>query len=237
MCRTLTCPESRPELRTDAAFNVSVVFCEKLCRMNPLRSAWYSVARFFTWLFLVCHGHRLKSAIFVLLWEPRLTHVTLRTFTRLGEITTFLRNGSEWKADGWREGWDAVHSPQYIQSIFDGSLPWPKEGSRDCDDHARFAAAAIRTSIAAGTWKENGTDPHDLAVMWFNGWTPGGHVVVVCRFGDGWRWCDYVDRWSPVFSTLGEVAADVRSSYAPGSFALAYCLQNEMRPIEVRRGQ
>lgn len=217
--------------------NVSVAFCAKVCRMNPFREAWYAVARFFTWLFLVCDGLRFKSWLYVLLWEPRLSHVTIRPFTRLGEITAFLRNGSEWKADGWREGWDAVHSPEYTQSIFDGTLPMPVDGSRDCDDHARFLVAAIKASIKAGVWRENGVDPHMLDVMWFNGWTPNGHVVTICRFGDAWRWADYVDRWSPTFGTLAELAADVRRSYAPDSVPLGYCRKrDDLHTVEAKMG-
>jgi hypothetical protein len=204
--------------------------------MNPLRAIWLAVLRFFCFWFLRLHLFRFKSWAYQLFEPGGLREQVIRPMATLAEVMTFQRHGEMWRADGPRALWDAAHSPEFVFAVFAGQLPAP-DSDLDCDEHSIGACAIIEASITAGTWKENSTDPHMLSVMWLEGFKPGGHNVTACRFGLGWRWADYRDDWSPVFPSLSELAADVRSRYAGGSSAIGHCLQKHLVPVETHWGE
>lgn len=214
-----------------------------------MRALWLLVCRVAVYVFLHAHLWRAKSWLYCRLQEPReVRDVELLTFRDFREVTHFMGNGTKWRADGWRSLWDAVHSPQYAQQAFAGV--YPAETDLDCDDHARFAAAAIEHSIAEGEWRQSFGTPRLLTVTYLKGLKPGGHVVTVVskesdrvemwgsRFsGREYYWGDYGGLLGP-FASIADVARNVRSVYAPGSSAIVHCVQDvALRPLETHWGE
>lgn len=214
-----------------------------------IRALWLFVCRLAVYLFLASHLYRFKSYLVNVFREPRDVGLeTLLTFRHFRELTEFCGNGSRWRADGWRSLWDAVHSPEYCQRAFTGV--YTVESDLDCDDHARYAVAAINHSVREGEWQSQWANPIALSVGWVDGYKPAGHMVTVvskesdrvemwgARFtGREYYWGDYHGLLGP-FASLSQVAENVRSVYAPGSSAIGYCAHDEdLRPLEVHWGE
>lgn len=211
-----------------------------------MKTIWLFICRFFAIAFLELHGLRIKSAVYTLVREPRdVRNVEIKTFLHFGEISDFMARGRLWVADGWKSLWDAVHSARFAQRVFDGT--YTVLSDFDCDDHARFATTAINASIRKGVWRGGFVQrAHMFAVMWVDGWRPGGHMVTLGEhfrkdllpFGEiRYYWADY-DNWNGPFRSLSEVAASVRSAYAPASEAIGHCKQTEdLVPLETHWGE
>lgn len=107
----------------------------------------------------------------------------------------------KWTRDGFRELWDAVGSPHWVQYCINHIISGhgqPK-GALDCDEFAVYASAILPPSY----------DPIVLSVGWYGnkGWK--GHNVCLYRLDDGTYY--YIGNWGNLgpFENPAAVVKDI----------------------------
>jgi hypothetical protein len=105
----------------------------------------------------------------------------------------------EWRADGWRELWNAVHHPLIVSEAISWYQP---KGAMDCEDFALWAATALDKRYEARV----------LCVYWSTGrwpWQQAGHAVCLYHDPDLNEY-GYIGNW-PRKRKLGSEIDAVRS--------------------------
>jgi len=186
---------------------------------------WRALVTFIAYWFVRARGYKSWSNIYRWLYERRFRDVKLSTFAALKLLPPFMRNGKLWVSDTWRQLWDAVSSPQYVQQVFANVEPVPVHGF-DCDEHAVFLVAAIQKSIATGTMKEPIASVRFFTVTWFEGLRICGHNSCLLEWSD--RTFSFMDYHSPSrrCASVQEVADLVRSSYSEAAIPMTWCVQS-----------
>ncbi len=109
-------------------------------------------------------------------------------FNNTPETVQTSLNLLEWHPDGWKELWDAAHSPNYVQHVIDEieSCNEQPAVSMDCEDFALYAAHSIG----------NGYTTRVLTVSWSTGrwpWNIKGHAV--CLYKDREDLYGHIGNW------------------------------------------
>lgn len=187
------------------------------------------VAAIAVWLYFKTSIARVWWLAYQALWERKAREVKLQRFADFNQFVNYVRN-LKWRADSWRELFDATSSVKMVQWLADND---PRRLIGDCDEFGHYEAAIIQNELL--------DDPHwgikelsttkgmsivstaMLSVMWDklggetwegNNLGPGGHNVCLLKFSDGtYSYMDY--SWpSTRVATIGEVAEQVRRRYA-----------------------
>lgn len=185
--------------------------------------------RWAVFLYFRSGAARTWSNLYSAVWE-RKTRETLRRFTGLGELVSYIR-GLKWTADTWRQLWDATSSIEAIQWRA-SYAPYKLIG--DCDEFGRYSACVIRNEIRDNL-KWGGGDLETtflLSVMWrktgesvgVRGY--GGHNVCLIRYRNGtWAYMDYGMPSRPRYE-IRDVVRDVRDRYAQDCEPLGYAFSD-----------
>lgn len=157
--------------------------------------------------------------------------VRLSTFVDIADIPVFCRNGKLWVADGWRQLWDVVPSPEYAQAVFSNLTPPPTSGF-DCSALAQYQTAVVEKSLADGVMKSAVSKPRFFCVNWWEGSTFRGHNVCMVELppfapGAAPRFA-YFDNWNvnPSKGSLEELAEQVREKNLS-----AGVLSSDVKPV------
>lgn len=192
-------------------------------------NVWAAIARFFTFLYLRLHGYQLWSYLYRFVWERKYKSVKIHRFERLALLVDFIRL-QKWKADSWKEMFDAVSSPEKVQAIGQDASGDHLIG--DCDEFAVYLANAISVSLKAGMMAADGiANPRFLTITWIDKKTKkaGGHNVCLLEYPSevGSSLYAYMDYGKPSakFFTIGDVVKLVRDTYVGegNHIGLAWC--------------
>lgn len=197
-----------------------------------LYRAWRWLCAVAVQLFIKLHLYKLKSQLYRALFERKYRDVKIGVVARLARIPPIIDHGKKWRADGWRELFDAVSSPQRCQQIFLGLAPVPRSGL-DCDEHAIYVAAVLKESLEAGLCGEDGVaNPRFFTVVWMDPktWKPYGHNVCLLEVPQPGKYFPmhcYMDYGLPsqAVQSISDVAAQVVAHYAPGAEVLVWAVQ------------
>lgn len=143
--------------------------------MGLVKQAWYFLATFYTYWCFKLRVYQLKSYVYRWIWEREYQDIRISTFESLQKLAKHIKP-QWWRADGWRQLWDATSYPGKAELVFRGIVNPPIQGF-DCDDYAVFLTAAITESLAQGVLTDLVHRPKILNVMWFESWIPHGHSV------------------------------------------------------------
>jgi hypothetical protein len=94
-----------------------------------------------------------------------------------------------WRADSWKQLFDAVGCAERVERIFSG-LEEPDTGL-DCDEFAIWAAASLRTGKMRGVLVDDVTNISFLTVTWRDAKKMQGHNACLFRLKDKWVYIDY----------------------------------------------
>ena len=176
--------------------------------------------RALAWVALKGRLYYAWSRMYRWLWQRRYKDVVIPSYTTLDGIASVVAR-MRWRADGWRELWDAISDPRATWSYHVNDLG--KEGpANDCDDISMWAVDRIQQAVDAGALNEV-DEVGMLSVPWLDDGEAGGHnVCVVCMF-DGWR---HMSNWHNgkligPFDDLQDVTRDVLAGRK--SLGWAYC--------------
>ena len=123
-----------------------------------------------------------------------------------------IRRLLTWRADSWKELFDAMHSAEYVEWVAHETA---EKSPGDCDDFAAWNAACARVK---------GYRTCIVMVGWHKGWKPNGHAVAVRIKGLRAQWCDY-DEWTD-FTDLPGLAKTIALRYG-GDGATYYAALGE----------
>lgn len=165
----------------------------------------------------------LWSRLHAWIWE-RKTQAPLRRYSSIPELVKAIQS-LKWRADTWRELWDAVSSI--------GAIQWrmwydPEKAIGDCDEFGRYSACVIRLEKALGSkWID--LDKIDtsflLTVMWKER-SYSGHNVCLIRYTDGtWAYMDYGFPSHPRQEIKG-VVREILHRYAPDGELVGYAFSD-----------
>lgn len=205
---------------------------------------WRGACRFFTYWFIALRLYKLKSWVYRRIWEKKFLNVQMGMVQNLDLIPPIIDFGRKWRSDSWKQGFDAVSSPQFAQEVFLGRVPVPKHGL-DCDEHAIYITALVEKSLANHMCKEDGiAKPRFFTVTWMDPrtWKPGGHNVCLMevpqRLWQFPKYC-YMDYGTPhtTCDSIHAVALQVIERYAKGSEPLVWAVQRtDLTPEMVQWG-
>jgi len=199
-----------------------------------LRSAWLWVSRVSFWFWLRLGGYKTWSQIYRVIWEKEFRDVPLKAYDNLDQLSAKLQaNAGKWRADSWKQLYDAVSYPGKAQTVFDGVIS-PEVGF-DCDDFAIYITNVLDLSLVLS--KLPVAEPRFFTVCWMRGWKGAGHNVCLVKLPDGaYAYMDYgVPRGHEV--NPAAVAALVIANYAAGADMIGWAIsKRDLTPVEVRRG-
>lgn len=195
--------------------------------------AWRAVVTFCVYWWLKLGAYRIKSNIYRTLFERKYAKIEILPFTHLSQLPEFVKRGSLWRSDSWKQLFDAVSSPQYAQQVFSGKEPVPEHGL-DCDEHAIFLVAAIKKSLELGRLTDKVKQPFFLTVTWFeDGWKPNGHNVCLFEMEDGkFYFMDYSEP-NGGWDTIQDLVNAIRARYCSAKTvdSLCWCVSDyDLRP-------
>lgn len=178
-----------------------------------------AVSRWAVWFYFSASVARVWYKLYQFIWE-RNTRTRIRRFDKLDDLVAYMRR-MKWKADGWRQLWDAVSDVRHVQYLADTD---PNHAIGDCDEFAVYEAAVVNNELIDDReWSHCnlGLPAQLLTVMWYatSGDTLGfgGHNVCLLSYRDGtWAYMDYGHPSKPRL-TIQQVADDVRAAMAGGN--------------------
>jgi len=200
-----------------------------------MRTICLGLVRGIAWFFLSIGYYKYWSAIYRFFWERQFKNIPLKSISNLQAYYALLAaNAKMWRADGFRELFDAVSYPAKAQEVFAGRFI-PTEGF-DCDDFAIHTVNLLKQSIDDGTLIREAKDPADplfLSVCWMQGWKLNGHNVVVVKTEGQYACIDYGAPWA-FADTIEGVAHIIKESHAPGSDYVIWMVSKpDLTPLEV----
>lgn len=205
-----------------------------------MRSIWLFLCRLWTFLYMRLGVYKFWSNVYRFFWEQPFRPIKLHVFPDLPALGKFLSaSATKWRADSWKQLWDAVSYPQTAQAIFEGTYN-PKYGC-DCDEFAIFITCVLEKMSAVGTLEYAlglpVAEPKFFTVMWMDGWTPTGHNVCLVRVPDGrYAFMDY-GMPSGHSTTIAGVAAAIVAAYAPKADLLGWAIaKSDLTPEAVHWG-
>ena len=166
-------------------------------------SAWYSILRLLMSVVHVLRIYPLWAKLYRATRQRKWRGIALPKGLEPREAQNRM-NTVKWRKDTWREAWDAVGSPQWVQhcmNVIESGEPQP-EGALDCDDFT--------------SWATNVIDPLYKPLFFGQGWAPiddenagmktTGHAVCVVTMPEtGKLW--HCGNWGLLgpFDTLHDV--------------------------------
>lgn len=209
--------------------------------MNPF---FLKVSQWAVFLYMRLGIAQFWYKLYQLLWERASKKRPLRRFDDLGTLVRYMRD-MKWRADTWRQLFDAVSSPQAVQYLADTE---PGHFIGDCDEFGVYQAAVINNELIDNPRWSGLSLMHCklLTVMWYKvggeEWEGnrkgfGGHNVCLLRYVDGtFAYMDY--GWpSTRRDTIQEVVEDVRKRYAQAYLPLGWATSDplSLRVVEAQR--
>lgn len=183
--------------------------------------------KFLSYVFLRLGLYRLKSRLYRFLFERKYRDVPVRPVSTLIEIGRRL-GPKWWRADNWRQLWDAVSYPGRVQAYIDEGVP-PLSGF-DCDEFAIYTAHVLNVSRLRYVYS-----PRFVTVLWRKGWLVEGHNVCAYSDGEELGFYDY-GVWRVGHSDYAALARSVCAEFAPGAEPMAFAVHDlELRPLVVER--
>lgn len=194
-----------------------------------------NIKRFFVnlgfYLYVQLRIYKYWSKLYRLIWERKYRNVALPVYHDIQQLVNFISTLT-WVADGPKELFDAVSSPQKVEWI--GRLGDRKVG--DCDEFAIYITNALSLNKEIGTLQPfAGIFPikevYFMTVPWAKGrdGKAGGHNVCLIEWalsvGTGFSYMDYGFP-SLARSTIREVVRDVRVQYAGQDDQVGYSLHD-----------
>lgn len=162
------------------------------------------------------HVYRRWSRLYRWLWERKYRDVPLTEYTGFIELARVVRS-KNWVADGPRQLWDAISTPQAAQWLIDAR---DSKQSFDCDEFAIYLCNVIQRALQKGAFADpNLVEACFFTVTWIVPSTGemGGHNVCGLRWNhkgkDVYGYMDYGMPLMAMFS-WAEVAERVRIRYA-----------------------
>lgn len=160
------------------------------------------------------------SKIYQFIWERQ--RRPLQKFESLEALVEYVKK-LKWRADSWRQLWDAFSAPEHVQWIAETT---PDKFIGDCDEFAIYQAAVIAEQ---GLGRNEGVlNTYVMTVMWYQPATfdakgkYGGHNVCLLELQGGkWAYMDYGFP-SAQADSLGAVAGLVLKMYAPNARLIAW---------------
>lgn len=191
-----------------------------------IASAWHGILRVLMSAVHVLRIYPAWARTYRWLRQRRYKHIELSGPMSPREAQDRM-NKVKWQKDTWREAWDSVGAPQWVQHCMNEielGNPQP-EGALDCDDFT--------------SWSVNVIDPAYEPYFFGQGWAPivdgkvgfktTGHAVCVVRMPDsGKLW--HCGNWGLIgpFDTLRDVGNHVCGNSAERNIKrgdpLAWCL-------------
>lgn len=159
-------------------------------------------------------------------------------FRDVAELSEYLSvNAHKWRADSWKQMWDAVSYPAKAQAVFDGTYD-PPDGC-DCDEFAIFICNSVERGLATGAMKAGEvSNPKFVTIVWLEGWRATGHNVCLVTLADGKL--AYLDYGLPIApsATVSELTQKVVSRYAskdatPATLVCWAVQRSDLTPEEV----
>jgi hypothetical protein len=197
------------------------------------------LVRALIWLVFTTRLYTLWSRVYRWLYEREVMSTTaLKTFETVRELGQYLNARKElWKADSWKQLFDAISSPEYAQQCFEG-LVEPRSGL-DCDEYAVFAANALKKSLLLGRMAltEEVSAPQMLSVMWRDGDGLNGHNVCLARIKGSWVYMDYGAPRGHSYDIRGVALAVLKEYAKPDAELLAHArMAPDLKLLEIKRG-
>lgn len=184
------------------------------------------LSRAVLFLYLRLGGYRLWSSIHRFLFDKKWKDVELPRLT-VKEAQEKMQS-FKWIADGPKELFDAVCTPQKVQAVgFDGSSPH----GNDCDEEGIWLSNVL---VPDG----NLIEPCFLTVTWYDQRAGkfGGHNVCLLICSDGLKYMDYHSPSAPQ-KKVEDVVGQVIKTYAEGSTLLVWCVSSkDLKPLEANWG-
>ena len=153
---------------------------------------WLFICRVSAWLYLRLGLYGAWSRTYRAMFERSYDAMQLYTFSNLQEVGAYLNAKAHlWRADSWKQLFDAVSRPERTQAFFDGREV-PHDGL-DCDEYAIWTVNSIHRSLMQGKMaaNEHVSAPRMLTVTWLEGWKPQGHNVCLVKTAAKWAYLDY----------------------------------------------
>jgi hypothetical protein len=197
--------------------------------MSIWRDIKFNVGRvgFYTYQRLGLYG--LWSKAYRWLYNRQYRDTTLSTYTSFQKLEQ-ARRVLIWKADGPKELWDAIASPEYVEYVL---RIRPDKHVGDCDEFAIYNVATLNGSVAAGVFDDK-TFQHAslLSIGWLDkeGKFNGHNVALLTFEVAGVSVYSYVDYGMPSERrhTVRQVVQDVLDHYVPGATLIGYAVNSEV---------
>lgn len=145
-------------------------------------------------------------------------------------------NKLKWRKDTWREAWDAVGAPQWVQHCLNqlemgNGQP---EGALDCDDFSAWACQVVAPEFEPYFFGQGWAPIEDGEV----GFKSTGHAVCVVKMPDsGKLW--HCGNWGLVgpFDTLRDVGINISGRHVGRGKPLLWCLYTgDMKLVQKGNG-
>ena len=101
------------------------------------------IGRIGIFLFFNLRISQVWSLFYRVIWERKLFGTPLKRFAALSDLVAYIR-GLKWRADSWRELWDATSSPGAIQHRANTE---PKKLIGDCDEFGVYISSVIKNEL------------------------------------------------------------------------------------------
>lgn len=202
---------------------------------TTLQGVWLFLCRLSSFLYLRLSGYKTWSNIYRAIWEREFRDIPLRVFGDLPTLEALLqKNALKWRADSWKQLFDAVSYPAKAQLVFEGT--YAPDSGFDCDDFACFTTNVLEKSLVLAKFPVSA--PRFFTVMWLKGWKAAGHNVTLVTLEDGsFAYLDY-GAVTGVATTPEGVAANVMNRYASeGARRIGWAIsKGDLTPLEVHWG-
>lgn len=178
------------------------------------------------YLFLALRLYAIKSWLYRAIFERRYRNIQLSTYQRYEDLVDVIRT-LQWTADGPKELWDAISSPEKVEYVARYS---EDKRAGDCDEFAIYIVATLNRSLAEGKFVGDPTlqGARFMTVTWMDkdGKYGGHNVALLIRDQGMYSYMDYGMPSTPRHG-VKEVVQDVMDRYAPGGTVLVYGVSTE----------
>lgn len=186
--------------------------------------------------------YRHWSRLYRLIWEFKYRNYLLHPYESIQDLAKAINN-MKWKADDWKQLWDAFSYPGTVQSVLDNGGGY----IGDCDEFACYEATVINNGIMGAYLKPFGNlrpvYAYILTVTWIDeDGEYGGHNVCLIKSFDQKRrqyFYSYMDYGlpNPEMKSIGEVVEQVLSNYGENATLLAWAMHTpELEMVKAHMG-
>lgn len=181
---------------------------------QKIKRLWYRTCYLAFRIFFQSRYHKTWCRLYRRLTESSKTKMAIGI--RSDQENLAIRSILKWRADSFKELFDAMHSAEYVEWVAHETAD---KAPGDCDDFAVWNAACAAAQ---------GYHTNILMVGWHDAWRPNGHAIAVRAKHGVVEWCDY-GTWKVAYGYL-QAARQVKNLYK-GTGAVYYCsLDSQLNP-------